>query len=101
MTRTPVRRTLDARLVVTWPMPVWVHALLSDALSGGFICLLSVTRPEDTWAIAHLTTSRLNEQSPGILTPEALNGEDFSQAHAEHHHTARPAIKGASGGPAT
>jgi hypothetical protein len=49
----------------------------------------------------HAISSPENEQSPVVVTHEALNGEDFSLAHAEHHHTARPATEGASVGPAT
>ena len=49
----PIRPAVPAkgRRVVTWVVPVGVHTLLGDALSGGLVWLLGVKRPGDALAI--------------------------------------------------
>jgi hypothetical protein len=48
----PIRPTpARARRVVTWAVPVGVHTLLGDALTGGLVWLLGVKRPGDAMAI--------------------------------------------------
>jgi hypothetical protein len=56
--------------------------------------------PDDVVMLSAAASSG-NEESPAAGHDEALNGDEILQLHAEHQHTARPAVKGASGGRTT
>jgi hypothetical protein len=55
----------------------------------------------DDGGMLHAPASSGNEQSPVADDHEALSGDEILQPHAEHQHTARPVIEGASGGTTT
>jgi hypothetical protein len=83
-----VETLVDELLVTTLPI------VLAEAAEAHLRTSLDIAR-------RHAIVCTENKQGPAVLTCEALNDEDFSQAHVEHQYIARPAIEGTSGGRAS